>query len=226
VRAIVVALMLLAAWIAPAVARDPVGTECYGDSIDVDLTGRPGIPATHLRVPIAFFPSIAINDGSASPPDPMYQCMPEPITADSVFLIFNHRAVPELGFTEGLSLISLQLRIGAAGWNQALVPQMDAHIRKYLDAGVSVVMPNGFTKLFPTPTESGQYLSPETYREPGGRRLEIQCGGMVFITQCDTSHGTHEGLWVSYRFDYAKVDPMRWRELDMAVIEAGARLVR
>ena len=224
-RAATLVIILLLVSLQPAAAAQ-IGRECYGDSIDVDLTTGPGGPATHLRVPLSLHPSIATRDGSINPPDPMHQCMPEPVTAESIFLIFNHRAEPELGFTEGLSLISLELRYGAAGWNPQLVPSMDAHVQHYLDAGVSVVMPNGFTKLFPTPSDSGDYLSPADYLEPGGRRLEINCGGMVFITQCDTYHGTHENLWISYRFDYAKVDQMRWRELDHAAEQAGMRLLR
>jgi len=218
-------LLVLLATAMPAHAAT-VGTECYGDAIDVDLNNGPGTPAAHLRVPLSFSPAIFTRDGSVNPPDPMQECMPEPLAAESIFLTFNHHGVPELGWPEDLSVKSLLLRYGGGAWNAEFTAIDDERIEGYVDSGVSVVMPNGFTKLFPTPDNGGQYLSPPDYLEVGGRRVSINCGPMAVGTQCDTSHGAGNNVSVHYRFDYAKIDPMRWRELDLAVNAAALQLLR
>jgi hypothetical protein len=97
--------------------------------------------------------------------------------------------------------------------------------RRYIDEGKSAATREGFTKLFPTPTDAGKYLAPNEHTEPNGLPLLFTCAPMVTRTECNLIYWLPGDITLQYWFMTSEVERSRWLELDQLMRRIVTRLV-
>jgi len=226
---LLVALGLLA--ISPPAVATPArsqetfikGAACYGEEVDVDLADPDGVPRVGLTVPLAvgYVSVYPFGDGLL---DPLKDCQEQPILARSVFLSLGHRTIPELGLTsQELTFHRIEFHYG--GFQPlALGKEMrDAAAFQDIADGKSIVMPNGFIKLRPTPSGAGTYVLLSSDRSVV---IYTSCGAMVDDVECSVADRNDLGVGFTYWFKYSKIDQSRWLDLNAAAKRFATALIR
>lgn len=215
----------------PAWAQGVSDRGCYGDTIEVvlvnQMTGEPKVP---MSIPLDAFPVIYgfpdLPNGAA--PDPSQACMPEPVLAKSVYFYPNSKPSAVLGIPDSGPLVRrFEIYYAGKEWGEARhYRDQEQRFKKYLADGKSVVLPNGFTKLFPTPSFGGEYRAPMHYREPAGKPLQFGCNPMPSgSAECHINYSSSEEIAVDYSFMTDAVDPNRWIELDQMMRRLVLRFI-
>lgn len=198
---------------------------CYGDSVEVILVDSQGTPRVPLHVPIDAAPSLTTYVPPGESRTYSEACMPEPILAESVYFYPAHHASPALGIgVPGPTVRRFQVRYGR-GSSEASDKLLRARIRQLRPQGARSIMPNGFFKLLPTPSEAGEFIAPEPYTEPFGEPLLVQCAPMVSSTECQVLYEVEGDMLLDYWFMTDETDASRWLDLDRLMRRVASGLI-
>jgi hypothetical protein len=176
---------------------------CYGDTIEIvlvdQITGEPKIP---MSIPLDSYPVINGYPPTAkgSDPSPSRECLKEPVLAKDVYFYPNSKPSAVLGIPEtGPFVRRFKIDYGR-GWVEERYVRNQKSFEKNKAQGKAAQLPNGFIKLRPTPTDSGEYRAPEGYNEPKGKPLQFDCG-----MECNVGYAMTQDVFIDYWFVTDKV---------------------
>ncbi len=221
------AWIVVAAWLCIPTAVGAQGVSdrgCYGDTFEVilvnQITGEPKIP---MSIPLDSFP---VMNGyppnpNGSAPDPARECFKEPVLVKDVYFYPNSKPSSVLGIPAiGPFVRRFEIHYGW-GWEDQHYIREQKAFEKSKAEGKAAVLSNGFTKLYSTPTISGEYRAPDNYTEPKGKPLQFHCNNM----ECNIGYPLKQDVFVNYRFEPDKIELHQWIELDQLMREVAVKFV-
>ena len=214
------AIAQIAAWSTAAAYYS--NSDCYGESIDIDLANSADGERVHLAIPLAVLPSASLLSPAAVGSSSEQDCEPEPLLADDVYFSVNSAGA------DSLNLVG-------AGRAVRRVKLMYAEMPK--DWPLPVMFPTespisreefgDFSKTGSASVGLGTYLSLGSLVTPDGKPLQVNCaGGWGDDAECQVEYHLGPNYYLIYWFFLSKAPPSTWAELDDSIRTSMTSLIR
>jgi hypothetical protein len=203
---------------------------CYGDTIEVvlvnQITGEPKIP---MSIPLDAFPVIYGYRADGKDTDPAKECLQEPVLVNSIYFYPSSKPSSVLGIPEtGPFPRRYQLYYGGQGGKEPFWLDLQRKmLEKNTAEGKTKKQPNGFIKVYPTPTDAGRFIAPTNYKTPFREAFELECAPMPSdkggTAECKATYATSEEVGIFYWFMTDVVRQDQWIEIDQLMRKVAVR---
>lgn len=209
-------LMLIGVLGSEAGAQIVSDRACYGDTLEIilvnQMTGEPKVP---LSIPLDAYPVVYAYKkglkGETLASDPSRSCMKEPVLVSSVYFYPNSKPNKALGTDENGPLIRRFEIFYGTGFDASISQMREQQFKNLLAERKPRLLSNGFIKLYPTPSDSGEFRAPDSFDDPQGHHQIMQCNGFENrFAECDLNIFISTGVVVHYWFMTSSVRPEQW----------------